>query len=445
MSYVDAVASPEKNLFISLLTRDIPLISALLDLVDNSINAAVEPFSKILKTAEDYAKVAVNPDIRPEVDVNITIAKSKVSIKDNASGINLETAQNHIFKFGRAADEVHENDRLSVYGIGLKRAIFKLGNKISIVSDHVQGGFELKLDVKKWALDKTIPWVFKITPRDPVAKEATGTTIVVNELYEETKRRIDDGQFVGELNDKLSKTYAFYLAHFANIFVNDVKVEGISIDMSENRNSESFDLNGVTCSIQAGIGTAIDNKFKGDRAGWFVICNGRTVVSADQSKLTGWGGGGTSLPIFQPKHRPFLGIVFLVSENAVKLPWDTTKSRINEDSAVWQRAKRQMASMGRSVIKFLDNRYTEDGTEVSPDEMSDVGKERIKPLQTATIGRISFKPPKTRLPTNVNIAYKAKIADVERIKRYLGASGMAASKVGKYTFQYFLDNEAGDE
>jgi hypothetical protein len=34
-----ADASPEKRLFISLLTRDIPLIAAFLDLIDNSVPA----------------------------------------------------------------------------------------------------------------------------------------------------------------------------------------------------------------------------------------------------------------------------------------------------------------------------------------------------------------------------------------------------------------------
>jgi hypothetical protein len=38
-----ADARPEKRLFISLITRDISLIDACLDLTDNSINAALEP------------------------------------------------------------------------------------------------------------------------------------------------------------------------------------------------------------------------------------------------------------------------------------------------------------------------------------------------------------------------------------------------------------------
>jgi hypothetical protein len=44
-----ANANPEKRLFISLLTRDISLIAAFLDLIDNSVNAAVESSSDRLK------------------------------------------------------------------------------------------------------------------------------------------------------------------------------------------------------------------------------------------------------------------------------------------------------------------------------------------------------------------------------------------------------------
>ena len=40
-----ADASPEKRLFISLLTRDISLVAAFLDLIDNSINAALAPLA----------------------------------------------------------------------------------------------------------------------------------------------------------------------------------------------------------------------------------------------------------------------------------------------------------------------------------------------------------------------------------------------------------------
>ena len=53
---IPADARPEKRLFISLITRDISLIDAFLDLIDNSINAALEPMADNLKTADDYQR-----------------------------------------------------------------------------------------------------------------------------------------------------------------------------------------------------------------------------------------------------------------------------------------------------------------------------------------------------------------------------------------------------
>ena len=142
-----ADASPEKRLFISLITRDIPLVAAFLDLIDNSVNSAVEPFAENLKTAQDYINVFVDDSIVPGVDITLEIKPNKIVIKDTAGGISAKTAAEHVFKFGRDGDEQHVTDRLSVYGIGLKRAIFKLGNHIEIRSEHPDGGFDLKLNV----------------------------------------------------------------------------------------------------------------------------------------------------------------------------------------------------------------------------------------------------------------------------------------------------------
>src|ERR1035437_6503991 len=178
-----ADASPEKRLFISLITRDIPLIAAFLDLIDNSINSAVEPYSKRLLTANDYLSIAEDNSITPSIDISLEVNSDRVEITDTATGISAQTAKEHVFKFGRAFNETHESDRLSVYGIGLKRAIFKLGNKITISSDHVDGGFDLVLDVKEWAKKTDQPWQFEITSRaPPKVGQKTGTRILVEEL-----------------------------------------------------------------------------------------------------------------------------------------------------------------------------------------------------------------------------------------------------------------------
>lgn len=437
-----ADASPEKRLFISLLTRDIPLVAAFLDLIDNSINAAVEPSSHRLLSAEDYLKIFQDEAITPTVDIHLNVTPEQVEIRDTASGISVKTAEEHVFKFGRSTDEAHEKDRLSVYGIGLKRALFKLGNKIAMRSDHIDGGFDLKLNVAAWAKQTAQPWTFDITPLQPVISTKTGTKITVNDLYDETKRRLSDGVFLGQLKIAIAKTYAFYLSKFVNIYVNGEMVVGENIEIGSNHASDEFTVSGVSCAITAGIGTPQGGSFRDKTSGWFVFCNGRTVISADKSQLTGWGGVG--LPIFQPKHRPFLGTVFFVSTDAEKLPWTTTKSGINEDSAIWQEAKRHMAAVGRVVVSFLDGRYTDEGTEVATADLQDAAGARISVMSAVVSEKRAFTPPSRPPQQNIRVQYDAKVADVKRIAEYLGRPSMGGADVGRHTFNYFLRNEVGE-
>lgn len=440
---IKADANPEKRLFISLITRDIPLVAAFLDLIDNSINAAVEPASDRLLTAEDYDRILKDEALNPTTDIFLTVGSNKVEIRDTASGISAETGKKHVFKFGRASDESHERDRLSVYGIGLKRAIFKLGNKITIRSDHVDGGFDLELNVAKWAKDTSLPWTFDIAPREPSELRNTGTTITITELYDDATRRLSDGIFLGQLKEAISRTYAFYLSKFVTIRVNEDNVDGVNIEIGDNHTSDGFTFGDVSCTITAGIGTPQGGSFRDRSSGWFVFCNGRAVISADKSPLTGWGGAG--LPIFQPKHRPFLGTVFFVSKDAEQLPWTTTKSGINEDSAIWQEAKRHMATVGRVIVSFLDGRYTDEGTEVASADLQKAAGLRISVISAAVSEKRSFTPPQRPAPQNMRIQYNAKIEDVKRIEEYLGRSGMGGAEVGRHTFHHFLRNEVGEE
>src|ERR1035438_4762475 len=105
---IEAKANPEKRLFISLLTRDIPLIAAFLDLLDNAINAAVEPHAARLETAKGYMAVFQDETVIPSVSISLHIGPEKVEIKDTAGGISAETAANHVFRFGRGEDESQE-------------------------------------------------------------------------------------------------------------------------------------------------------------------------------------------------------------------------------------------------------------------------------------------------------------------------------------------------
>lgn len=442
---IDADASPEKRLFISLLTRDIPLIAAFLDLVDNSVNAAIEPFADRLATAQDYATLFNDESITPEVEIKIVISKEGVQVSDDAGGISAKTAADHVFKFGRGSEDVSSTDRLSVYGIGLKRAMFKLGNIVNIRSDHTEGGFDMTLNVSKWEREDIVPWKFKITPRSPTSSDKCGTCISVSELYDSTIRRLSDGVFEGQLRDEIARTYSYYLKKLVNVSLNGKPIDGVGIDIGSNYSTERFSEDGVTCMVTAGIGVPRGDAYRDRSAGWFIFCNGRAVISADKSFLTGWGSG-TGLPIFQPKHRPFIGTVFFVSNNPEQLPWTTTKSGINEDSTIWQAAKRHMITTARTVITFLDGRYTDTGTDIASKELQESsGGRTISALAASTSPAKAFEAPQKPKPVTIRVQFDAKVSHVKAVGKHLGKSSITASEAGRYTFEYFVRNELGEE
>lgn len=435
---MEAKANPEKRLFISLITRDISLIAAILDLIDNSINSALEPYAESLKSAQDYEGLLANSEVSPSCHIDVEFDEERLVIRDNAAGISTEAAANGVFKFGRASAGEDPHDRLSVYGIGLKRAIFKVGNRIRMTSDHAQGGFELDLDVAHWATTPQEAWAFDISPRQAKAS-GTGTRIEIEEFYDEVRQRFRDGTLEGQLKEQISRTYTAFIGRIVTISVNGDPVEGLSFNMGDNFNGDRFELEGVSCTVTAGIAAQKDGRFKDSGSGWFVFCNGRTVIFADKTSLTGWSGEG--LPIYQPKHRPFIGLVFFFSPDPEKLPWTTTKAGINTESLVWQTAKRQMAMIARPVITFLDSRYTSEGTEVKAEQLQGASGLSINLLSVAAAEKRAFAPPRAPKPKEIRIQYHALVADIEEIERYLKQPGLGGAGVGRYTFDYFLRNE----
>ena len=438
---IKANANPEKRLFISLITRDISLADAFLDLIDNSINAAIEPIANDLQTAADYQAVLSDEERKPSAKISISISKSEITISDTASGISADMAEGSVFHFGRPPSQIDGTDRLSVYGIGLKRAMFKMGNKIEMSSDHQEGGFDLSLDVDEWERMTEFPWTFDISPRKPASEKKCGTQISITELRGDVERRIADGVFVGQLKERIAKTYTFFLGRVVDIEIDGVRVEPIAFSFGANFAKEEFSQGSVTCSVTAGLATADERgKHSQANAGWFVFCNGRSVIYADKSELTGWTGG-RNLPQFQPKHRPFLGIVFFVSTNPEELPWTTTKASINQENAIWHLTKRKMVNIGKEITRMLDQRYSSEGTLMSKEELRELGGEATNVLSATIAVNRKFELIDSPKPQIRRIQYDANVKDIKRIARYLRRPTMGGAEVGRYTFKYFLKNK----
>ena len=89
-------------------------------------------------------------------------------------------------------------------------------------------------------------------------------------------------------------------------------------------------------------------------AGWYVFCNGRMILRADQSEVTGWGEPNIErLPRYHNDFAWFRGCVFFDSRDPAALPWNTTKDGVDQDSGLYRSVKSQMVVMMGPVLQFL--------------------------------------------------------------------------------------------
>lgn len=220
-------------------------------------------------------------------------------------------------------------------------------------------------------------------------------------------------------------------------------------------------------TIKAGVG---------DRdcaaAGWYIFCNGRLILEADTTAVTGWGTSpDESMPVFHNQYYRFRGVVHFSSDDTGMLPWNTTKSGVNEDSAVYKRAKQKMVSKARPVINFLNQVENQkrnmelEKEESTPLEqrMDEAEKVDTKDIADETDGSNSadesedsddvddestdFESPDPQEEnqseddpdSDVGITYHRKRERVEEVMRELGVD--SAKSVGEETFEYYWELE----
>lgn len=441
-----ALAQPTKRFFIEMLTRDIALEDAIVDLIDNSIDSILRTEKiDILKLLSRKYKLK-----KKNYFVDILYNDREFIIKDNCGGIDYADAKNYVFCFG--TDKKPKYSRLSVYGIGLKRAVFKIGNKIEVTSKTLKSAFRVRIDVDDWK-SKPQEWTFPLTRLKSAKKRSqTGTQIKIIGITSTTRERFRSGSLEKILSDSIRESYALFLGHIVKIRVNGMEIAPLSIpigasdEITPSITIDQFD--GVKINILSGLQKYENGRWLGNTAGWYVICNGRIVVAADKSELTGWGTSG--LPVFQPKHRGFIGIVLFSSNDPESLPWTTTKRGINREAPVFQYVRERLKKEARPVIRFLDQRYTNSTKAIESDTFSIWDKDVTTALKTVAIGSLlthpqqSFAVPKTRSkpPKEVSIQFKAAVKNLERAKAAIDDPEMSAGQVGKYAFDYFLENEA---
>jgi len=213
----------------------------------------------------------------------------------------------------------------------------------------------------------------------------------------------------------------------------------------------------VHCHLVAGVsaaenetldeGQAEDFRTPGD-AGWWLFCNGRLLLFAERTSLTGWGDNGAA---YHPQYRRFRGYVYLTSLSTELLPWNTTKTNVDQDSRAWRIVQGRMKIALGQVQAVLNRLKNERQNAEEREEMPvTIASQRARPVPIADLPpspsvvapplppRRTPKPPKTTQRIQYDVPYS-------RYQKVAAAMGISIiSEVGRRTFDYFFDREVDD-
>jgi hypothetical protein len=427
-----AKAHPAKAFFINMQTRDITLSDCILDLVDNAIHSLIK-YTGLDVSQHLFAGTNAR---RIDSHIDITYGSGRFRIKDNCGGISIEDAKEQVFLLGNPVKDKQQTG-LGVYGIGMKRAFFKIGRQISVTSNTTEEKFKIDINVDEW--EKSAEWDFPFTYAEKKKSTTGGTDIEVVGLNPSVGEQFVSTSFKMTLVEKISRAYALFLKAGLSITVNGVHTISDIPELVESKDLRAVrhmvKEDGVDILIMAGLSPLTDRKPRG----WYVFCNGRMVLDADKTERTGW--GIDSHPVFHAKYNHFLGYVYFRSRDVQKLPWTTTKEGVDMELPIYQKALVEMRLVSRPVLDFLGDLYSDVKEQSEPEHNLFKEAKPVQLIEIASRANVTFKARIKRESEDslVSIQYKRPKRMLRKIREVLGKSSMSAYRIGEYTFDWFYD------
>lgn len=455
-------AGAEKRFFIEMLVKDIELLPALVDLVDNSVDGA-----RALKAGK--AGLAGQW-------VHVTADAEKCRIEDNSGGIELGLAKQYAFRFGRPVGFTGTKRSVGQFGIGMKRAMFKIGAHFCVESTFAGSDsqtatqFMLDVDVEEWSRDPE--WAFMLSEARSDYQlgpaEVGGTTIEVTKLHPSVGDDFASPLTMASLANELRVRHQEAIQAGLEIKLNGEILTAArpalqSSDLIKpihRKLTIKVDEGEVEAIVMAGTvrpsgrrasegvlddGDAENFPEPGD-AGWYLFCNDRLLVSADRTALTGWGDPAAA---YHPQYRLFRGFAYLYADDAALLPWNTTKTAVDRDSQVFRRIQSEMKTalveVQGAINRLKEDRKRRLDEETDPTAL-DTAFESAEEVPLANLAPseklvIPPAPPGPRRPRSQDqrVSYLVAKDAYTQVLEDLGAS--SAAEVGRSTFEYYVDNE----
>ncbi|MEZ4964586.1 MAG: ATP-binding protein [Saprospiraceae bacterium] len=229
-------ATPTKKFFVSSLTRDIEIKDAILDLLDNCIDGVVR--SKDIRTLD-------GEHIYEGFQADIKLNANEFEIHDNCGGIPIDIATNEAFKFGRSNPKRDaELETVGMYGIGMKRAVFKMGSHIIVESQNKGTRYQVEI-TPDWLANDDV-WMLTLEEQDSLGPKKNGTSIIVNKLHEDISDSFSERRgFAKDLRNEIGQIFALIIKKGFKVTVNGIIVTPVSFDLLQ-----TDDINAQESSIK---------------------------------------------------------------------------------------------------------------------------------------------------------------------------------------------------
>lgn len=426
-----------------MITRDISIKDAILDLIDNSIDGA----NKI--NANDYSSFKIE----------LIINEKEFIIKDNCGGFSLEIAQKYAFRFGRPDDAPKTGGSIGRFGVGMKRALFKIGQNFLVESKSNGDHFNINVDVAEWKNKKR-----QITTDDEGSSEIDdwsfnflyvtgedsnltnhGTYIKVNDLNEDVSKSFESSSFLNELADDIERLLNFSIEKGLKIILNDKPLQRKGIVLF-NEESKPYYFETTFNEVKVRIVAGLSYVGEPHTSGWYIYCNDRLVLEADRTNISGW--GTSSIPQWHVDFVMFKGLVFMDSEETINLPLTTTKKGIDATSIVYRKTLFYMIEAMNSVLSFLKD-VRKLGNEAN-DYRKLLGEQEDK-ISVTNLKSNSFENVRKFVSPKIDVEFIATKNEFIRISfnapRKLAESARCHSgsksfkDLGEYIFNYYLKME----
>lgn len=462
-----ARASPTKEFFVRMLTRDIELADAILDLLDNCLDGILRSDLQPEDAERPYAGYRAV----------LTLDPGGFMIEDNCGGIPIDTARRYAFAMGRPAGAEQEHGTIGMYGIGMKRAIFKLGSQALVESRHG--------DEQGFFVEFTPEWMQEDTWEDLTVYELPeaefpehGTRITMFELNPDVATSFADAEWIAMFRATVARHYSLIIAKGFEVIIGSTEqiAAGVAAVSPEpfrllyadpgadvNGAIQPFvyrgEIDGVVVEVYAGLYRPTlsaqeleqEESARGSRddAGWTVACNDRVVIWKDKTRLTGW--GEASVPNYHGQFLPITGIVLLYSDEPRRLPLTTTKRGIDASSNVYSSVKDIMRDATKELTAFTNRwkKFPEDREvlyrQAERVNLSEI-RRRAENVQMNAMRRFEdvrrfapTLPEPARRNTTTRISFLAERTDVQTVSRFFfDGRRVTGEEVGRRSFEYVL-------